>query len=331
MSDEIMISIECLVYNHEKYLRRCLDGFIAQDTKYRFEVLVHDDASKDSSQSIIMEYAKKYPKIIVPLLEKENQYSKGTIQMNEKYIYPHVRGKYFAICEGDDYWIDIHKLEKQVDFLEEHPDYSFTFHNAGIISKDGKETGKTILPNMGIKNPYWKQCDHEVTMQEIIRMGFIPTASIIARTTFILNRRYFCDNPVCGDLPLRLSLCIDGKGFYFNSIMSVYRTGNSESASGVARKNYNNYLKTIQGQELILKNFDEFTQYKWHDEVMYDIKRRKASCYMQFCDKDAIKRENLKLFIHKEMSKKDRLIYGIHLILGNKFEKLRTIKRNILK
>ena len=94
-----------------------------------FEAIVHDDASTDGSAAIIREYAEKYPDIIKPIYETENQYSKhdGSIQriMNE-----HTRGKYVALCEGDDYWIDPLKLQKQVDFLECHPDYSMCFHNA---------------------------------------------------------------------------------------------------------------------------------------------------------------------------------------------------------
>lgn len=111
----IMVSIRCTVYNHEPYLRDCLEGFIMQKTNFRIEAIVHDDASTDGSATIIKEYAEKYPDIIKPIYEVENQYSKhnGSLEriMNEA-----CKGKYIAFCEGDDYWIDPLKLQKQVDF-----------------------------------------------------------------------------------------------------------------------------------------------------------------------------------------------------------------------
>ena len=127
LQSSLMVTIRCLTYNHEQYIRQCLDGFVMQKTNFRFEAIVHDDASTDGTVEIIREYAEKYPDIIKPIFETENQYSKrdGSIGriMNE-----HTHGKYIAICEGDDYWTDPYKLQKQVDFLESHPDYVMCSH-----------------------------------------------------------------------------------------------------------------------------------------------------------------------------------------------------------
>lgn len=113
----LMVTIRCITYNHEPYIRQCLEGFIMQKTNFRFEAIVHDDASTDGTANIIREYAEKYPDIIKPIFETENQYSKldGSIQ---RIMSEHIHGKYVAMCEGDDYWIDPLKLQKQVDFLE---------------------------------------------------------------------------------------------------------------------------------------------------------------------------------------------------------------------
>ena len=117
----LMVSIRCTAYNQEEQIRECLDGFVMQQTNFRFEAVVHDDASTDGTAAIIKEYAEKYPDIIKPILETENQYSKhdGSLEriMNEA-----ATGKYVAWCEGDDCWIDPLKLQKQVDYLESHPD-----------------------------------------------------------------------------------------------------------------------------------------------------------------------------------------------------------------
>ena len=124
-----LVTIRCITYNHEPYIRQCLDGFIMQKTNFRFEAIVHDDASTDGTADIIREYAEKYPEIIKPILQNENQYSKrdGSIR---RILNENTHGKYVALCEGDDYWIDPLKLQKQVDFMEKHEDYSMCFHNA---------------------------------------------------------------------------------------------------------------------------------------------------------------------------------------------------------
>ena len=109
--DNILVSIQCLVYNHEPYLRQCLDGFVMQKTNFRFEAIVHDDASTDGSAAIIREYSEKYPDIIKPIYEAENQYSKhGGFSALFDILNSACKGKYIAMCEGDDYWIDPMKL-----------------------------------------------------------------------------------------------------------------------------------------------------------------------------------------------------------------------------
>lgn len=119
----LMVSIMCITYNHEPYIRQCLEGFVMQKTNFRFEAIVHDDASTDGTAAIIREYAEKYPDIIKPIYETENQYSKhdGSLRriMDEA-----CKGKYIALCEGDDYWTDPQKLQIQVDFMENHQIFS---------------------------------------------------------------------------------------------------------------------------------------------------------------------------------------------------------------
>ena len=116
---EIKVSVCCITYNHAPFLKKCLDGFLLQQTSFPIEVIIHDDASTDGTQKIIEEYTSKHPDIFFPLLQKENQYRKGIRGMNAKFNFPRCTGKYIALCEGDDFWNDPHKLQKQVDFLEE--------------------------------------------------------------------------------------------------------------------------------------------------------------------------------------------------------------------
>lgn len=135
MSDIPLVSICCLTYNHVQYVAACLDGFLSQKTTFGIEILVHDDASTDGTTDIIKDYAEKYPEIIFPLYEEENQYSKYHGAMDIIFNYSRARGKYIAYCEGDDYWTDPLKLQKQVDFLESHPEYSVCFHRCSKLNE----------------------------------------------------------------------------------------------------------------------------------------------------------------------------------------------------
>lgn len=124
-----LLTVRCFVYNQAEYLRQCLDGFVMQQTTFPFEAIVHDDASTDESADIIREYAEKYPHIIKPIIETENQYTKHDGSLTRVVdAAMHPGSKYIAYCEGDDYWCDPHKLQLQVDFLESHPDYYMTCH-----------------------------------------------------------------------------------------------------------------------------------------------------------------------------------------------------------
>lgn len=140
MSDTPFLAIDCLVYNHEPYLRECLDGFVMQQTNFPFVAIVHDDASTDKSADIIREYAAKYPDIIFPLYETENQYSKPDRALGRVMdaAIDATGAKYVAMCEGDDYWTDPYKLQRQVDFMEAHPAYSLCCHRYSIYNEDTK-------------------------------------------------------------------------------------------------------------------------------------------------------------------------------------------------
>ena len=133
-----IVSIRCLAYNHKKYISRALDSFLSQRTSFPFEIIVHDDASTDGTTDIIREYEEKYPSIVKPIYEKENMYSKDW-NCVEKSIDACIKGKYVAICEGDDYWCDPLKLQKQVEFMERHSNCYLCTHNTKFHYVDGSK------------------------------------------------------------------------------------------------------------------------------------------------------------------------------------------------
>lgn len=133
-TNDIMVSVICTAYNHEKYIVKCLDGFINQKTNFKFEVLINDDASTDNTAKIIREYETMYPDIIKPFYQEKNLYSQK-IPITKSILFPNCRGKYIALCEGDDYWTDENKLQSQFDALENNPSCHFVFVKLRLLKK----------------------------------------------------------------------------------------------------------------------------------------------------------------------------------------------------
>ena len=234
--DAPLVSIRCMVYNHEPYLRQCLDGFVMQQTTFPFEAIVHDDASTDGSASIIREYAEKYPDIIKPIYETENQYSKhdgSIIKIMDAAMHP--ASKYIALCEGDDYWTDPRKLQLQVDFLESHPDYSFSVHEY----KEWDESEQTFRPHR-IKLLENTNDDLTLTLDDFV------TGSFFTKTLTAVYRRSAFDNSNMSqykakfDMALFYALMTQGKCRLFNRVMGCYRI---QPNSMTSSKNINQFRK----------------------------------------------------------------------------------------
>ncbi len=136
-----LVSIICNTYNHRKFIEQAIRSFLNQKGNFPFEILIHDDASTDGTQEIVKEYQRKYPSLIKPIYQTENQYSKG-IKPAFVYQYPRAKGKYIALCEGDDYWTDPFKLQKQVDFLESNPEVVMCFHGFDRLENDKSTDSK---------------------------------------------------------------------------------------------------------------------------------------------------------------------------------------------
>lgn len=227
MNNEIMVSINCLVYNHEPYLRQCLEGFVMQKTNFKFEAIVHDDCSTDGSAAIIKEYAEKYPDIIKPILETENQYSKGDGSL-VKIMNSLMTGKYVAMCEGDDYWTDPLKLQMQVDFLETHPDY-------GLVHTGSK---RYIQKEKVFREGFAADTD----FNRLLNANTINTLTVMYRRELFVD--YIIDIPdrsgwLMGDYPLWLYISHKSKIEFMPQITGVYRVlENSASHPTDFRKNY---------------------------------------------------------------------------------------------
>ena len=261
-----LVTIRCLVYNHAPYLRQCLDGFVKQKTNFRFEALIHDDASTDGSANIIREYAERYPQIIKPIYAEKNRFSQfdGSLFriLNEQ-----TKGKYVAYCEGDDYWISEDKLQKQVDFLESHPDFVGASSNAKLVSEDGT-TLIGYFPGDIRTN--------SISLQDLLKKNYIQTCTVMYRWKLRNTDEYERLVPpelLPGDWMIALLHARYGRIYYSAEPVAAYRLHSDSlwSGSGCSddfylRKGYGHLIFYQEARRLFGNCFD-----KEQREMMHDV------------------------------------------------------------
>ena len=213
-----LVSICCITYNHAQFIRKCLDGFLMQQTDFPIEILIHDDCSTDGTTEIIREYEAKYPELIFPLYEEENQYQHGKAAEIDFYNYRRARGKYIAYCEGDDYWTDPLKLQKQVDFMETNPEYSVCFHDC---QKYDVRTGAFSETKFFISNST-KDAGIDVTNYMFLHKSdkFVPLTMLFRLSMF--DYSWCALYPDYKDTYEIYHLLRVGKGRYLNFVGGVY-------------------------------------------------------------------------------------------------------------
>lgn len=216
MNEDIKLSIVCITYNHERFIRDCLEGFVMQKTNFPFEILINDDASMDKTADIIREYETKYPDLFRCVYQTENQWGKKNPFTD--ILFPMVRGKYVALNEGDDYWTDENKLQKQVDFMETHSDFSVCFHPVTVHWEDNSEPD-SVFPSA--KERFYKT---ELTLDDLLKRNFIQTNSVLYRWRFHRDSlKLFPDGILPMDWYLHLLHAQTGKIGFLPDVMSVYR------------------------------------------------------------------------------------------------------------
>lgn len=245
--EELIVSVNCIVYNQEKYIKDCLDGFVMQITNFRFEAIVHDDASTDGTADIIKKYAEKYPEIIKPIFEKENQWSKKDGSL-EKIMQEACTGKYIAFCEGDDYWIDPYKLQKEVDYLETHKGCSL------VYTKDRHWDEKTSR----FCEIYGHETNFKCMMSGINEM---PTPSIVVRKStyldYVRKVNPYNQNWKLGDFPLVLFISGCSNFKFLDEITCVHRILNNSASHSPNEITLLPYYKSVLDVKLFFYHFFE--------------------------------------------------------------------------
>lgn len=219
-NNELMVTIRCITYNHEPYIRQCLEGFVMQKTNFRFEAIVHDDASTDRTATIIREYAEKYPDIIKPIFETENQYSKHDGSLR-RIMDKHTHGKYVAYCEGDDYWIDPLKLQKQVDFLEANTEYGMVHTYFDYVNMCSE---KMEPPTGFYKRMKERVFDGYIWDYYLVNPGFILTCTCCIRAILLnSNEKTFFD------YGLFMMIARQSKVYCIKEVTASYRIGHASA------------------------------------------------------------------------------------------------------
>ena len=252
MENNVLVSICCLAYNHEKYLRDTLEGFLMQKVDFPIEILINDDASTDHTAEIMREYEAKYPGLIRAFYQPVNLYSQGK-DLCLEVLYPQARGKYIALCEGDDYWTHPNKLQRQVDFLEAHPEYSACVHDTMLHYCGGD--GKKDRPLLN------HPADCDVRFEDLCNgMSYsFHTSSVVAKKSIIANPQDFFYVGLrygFGDHPDGLWLYVNGPIRCLKECMSVYRIhSGSASWSAAVDGEYDKLREFIIGKLELLRAF----------------------------------------------------------------------------
>ena len=273
-SEKPLVSIKTITYNHAPYIKDCIEGVLKQKTNFKIEHLISDDCSSDGTREIIEEYAKKYPDIIKNISPKENLGSR----QNGIRIRTACTGKYQASCEGDDYWIDPNKLQKQVDFLEANPDFVGVFHNVGYV--DERQIDSEVKP--------WRTYNRDVfTAKDTIRkLSLFHTSSY-----FFRNLDYKLDSIsnkkiTSGDMLLLGVVSKFGKLKLLDGIMSVYRRNDGGITSNETKIKYhknrislnkalNTYFdKRYKEQAKSIINYHKEEVLKLQSPRLFNLKKR---------------------------------------------------------
>lgn len=263
-NQDIMVTVFCTAYNHEKYIRQCLDGFVMQKTDFKYEVIVHDDASTDNTADIIREYEKQYPNIIKPIYQKENQHAKGC-RTSRKLCMEYSTGKYIALCEGDDFWTDPHKLQKQFDAMEDNPSCKMCLCKVRAVQENGEGMEQTY-PNTQVREGVH---DSYSLLEIICKEYSFQTScyffdSLTLKNYYIEEPEFYRVAPV-GDWPYLLYFS-QFDIYYIDDEMSCYRKNTVGSFSARMKNNSIEKQKRYNMSMLsMIEEFDKYTKYKYHE------------------------------------------------------------------
>ncbi|MEC4747375.1 glycosyltransferase [Methylomicrobium sp. Wu6] len=291
-----VVSVVCTTYNHEAYVEDAIRGFLIQKTDFPFEIVIHDDVSTDSTQSIINRYAAAYPNIIKTVFQQQNQYSQGAMILMLASSY--AAGDYIAFCEGDDYWIATDKLQSQVDALKEIPNCEMCFHPAVMTKNEVPYQALFCRRSEG---------NRLFDVGPIIRCGgsFMPTASMLIRRSFF-DRAFrdggsFYQRYMMGYF-FQIHCSLQGGACYIDRPMSVYRSFSEGSWTQTISRDQGFYKKWASNYLEALRETDRMTGYAYSSDIALSIRR---------CHLSVLNNIGLDLAYRREYFVKNRKYLGV--------------------
>lgn len=299
--NDIKVSITCITYNQVSYIEEAIKSFLMQKTNFEFEILIHDDASTDGTAEIVKRYQERYPEKIRAVLQKENQYSKG-VKVSQTFLWPMARGKYIAMCEGDDFWTDSHKLQIQYDYMEAHPDCSTYIHNGWIVSQDKKK----VFNSTPISD---QECTYG-TEDAIKGLGIkVVTNSYFYRADIIHRKpsKFVAKSPT-GDYVRLIENSLDGYIFYSPKKMSAHRVLAKNSLTVAWNQNPKLRDEYIINQMAFLDALNEETGKKFDAVIQEQKQQQLFDHYVCYREEDKLKQEPYKTML-KSMPFKKKIQY----------------------
>lgn len=259
---DIEVSVGIITYAQEKYIKKCLDSIFSQETNFAFQVIVAEDASPDNTRSILLEYKEKYEDQLVLILHNKNMGPNANLVSIDSYI----KGKYIAIVEGDDYWTDVHKLQKQYDILEKHPEYSAVCCDFMTVDSDGEVLSKRKLR---LKKDTIK------TMQNWLNEPYsLHTCTIFRRNIFPVNDPKYIElskcAPTMGDVIIFTLMYDYGPIYVLKDIMAAHRSAGPNDISSYSLQKKKDPLKYTRMLIFIFSNLEQYFDGK------YDFTKRKC-------------------------------------------------------
>ena len=302
MQTNSLVTVILPTHNHRPFIAQAIESVLMQETDFPFDILLHDDASTDGTADVCRDYAAKYPGKITLIAQSVNQYSIDR-RIQSHILIPKVEAKYTAILDGDDYWLCKDRLQRQVRYLEEHPDCTLTVGAADQVDVHGNVTGRSA--------PY--ATDRAIDPNDMIRMGggFVASDTIVMPTQVLRDMPAFADRTEVEDIPFQLLGALAGYAWYFADTFVAYRQAVPGSWS---TRQYSSAMETRirTSRELIALNegYDEYSQGRYHDAFVQAIQYQEFLIFTYQHDLNAIKQPPYRAFYDQLSWKRKLRLFG---------------------
>lgn len=272
MEKQPVVSICCVTFNHEAYIAKAIDSFLMQKTTFPYEILVHDDASTDRTPEILRAYEARFPELLKVIYQTENQYSQG--RHVSQFILEQASGKYIAVCEGDDFWTDPEKLQRQVEHMEGNPGTTLCVHAASHVDNTGRTLESRVRPSS--RSRYF-------SAEEVIEGGggLFPTNSYLYPVRYATERPDYYYRAHIGDYPLAIYLATEGDVYYIDRPMSAYRVGVAGSWTARLLSSPKKLSDHFQKTELLLDAVNEANGHRYEAAIDRTKRRNRFQILLQ--------------------------------------------------